>query len=220
MRPASAPETKAASYSSLAAAPARALPAGSEGSAGTASSARRHVAPAGIQHDMTSASQKQDDVSSTGDDRRRSRQQQHWPGHVMPGHLDSRLRHDAAMSVPVNKAAQSSDAGVNDFAAYTPQELADHLQQLKKEFREIYSSILDGDSQSPRQVAAQGVSLLALPCCQVAAYTVLIFGFSGAHAIAWHGHRSCGLQQIWCSLHQACWPREACLQAVVCSSCL
>ncbi len=87
----------------------------------------------------------------------------------MAQHLDSTLRDDAAMPAPVNKAAQSSDAGVNDFAAYTPQELADHLQQLKKEFREIYSSILDEDSQSPRQAAAQGVSLLALPYCQVAA---------------------------------------------------
>lgn len=87
----------------------------------------------------------------------------------MPGQLSSTLRDDAAMPALVNKAAQRSDAGVNDFAAYTPQELADHLQQLKKEFREIYSSILDGDSQSPRQVAAEGVSLLALLSCQVAA---------------------------------------------------
>ncbi len=105
----------------------------------------------------------------------------------MAGHLDLTLRDDAAMPTPVDKAAQSSDAGVNDFAAYTPQELADHLQQLKKEFREIYSSILDEDSQSPCQVAAEGVSLLGLPSCQVAAYTVLVFGFSEAHVVAWHG---------------------------------
>ncbi|KAL0045383.1 hypothetical protein WJX82_005375 [Trebouxia sp. C0006] len=64
---------------------------------------------------------------------------------------------DAAMPALVNKAAQRSDAGMNDFAAYTPQELADHLQQLKKEFREIYSSILDEDSHSPCRVAAEGV---------------------------------------------------------------
>lgn len=218
VRPASAPETKAAPYSSLSAAPAWAAPAGSEGSAGTARSARRHPAPAGVQPDMTSASQKHDDVSPAGANRLCSRQQQHRPGHVMAGHLDSTLRDDAAMPAPVNKAAQSSVAGVNDFAAYTPQELADHLQQLKKEFREIYSSILDGDSHSLCQVAAEGVSLLALPRCQVAACTVLVFGFSGAHAVAWHGCRSCGLQQTWWLL-QACWPWKLCLQAVVCSSC-
>ncbi len=171
VRPASAPETKAAPYSSLAAAPAWALPAGSKGSAGTAHSARGHPAPAGIQHDMISASQRHHNVPPAGANRPHSRQQQHWPGHVMPGQLSSTLRDDGAMP------AQSSDAGVDDFAAYTPQELADHLQQLKKEFREIYSSILDGDSQSPRQVAAEGVSLLALPCCQETAYTVLVFGF-------------------------------------------
>ncbi len=163
------------------------MPAVSKGSGGTAHGARRHPAPAGVQHDMTSASQNHHDVSPAGADRPRSRQQQHWPEHVMAGHLDLTLRDDAAMPTPVDKAAQSSDAGVNDFAAYTPQELADHLQQLKKEFREIYSSILDEDSQSPCQVAAEGVSLLGLPSCQVAAYTVLVFGFSEAHVVAWHG---------------------------------
>ncbi len=130
---------------------------------------------------MTNASQRHHDVSPAGADMPRSRQQQHWPERVMPGHLDLELRDDAAMPAPVNKAAQSSDVRLNGFAAYTPQELADHLQQLKKEFREIYSSILDEDSQSPRQVAAKGVSLLALPCCQETAYTVLVFGFFKAH---------------------------------------
>ena len=135
----------------------------------------------------------------------------------MAGHLDSTLRDSAAMPAPVNKAAQSNVAGVNDFAAYTPQELADHLQQLKKEFREIYSSI-DGDSHSPCQVAAEGVSLLALPSCQVAAYMVYVSGFSGARVIAWHGHQLCGLQQIWWLL-QSCQPWQLCMQAVVHSSC-
>ncbi|KAL0039884.1 hypothetical protein WJX77_010830 [Trebouxia sp. C0004] len=164
VRPASALETKAAPYSSLPAAPAWAAPAGSEGSAGTAHGVRWHPAPAPVQPDMTSASQRQQDVSPAGADRPCNRQQQHWPGCAMPGHLDLTLRDDAAMPAPVSKAAQSTDAGVNDFAAYTPQELADHLQQLKKEFREIYSSILDGDSQSPCQVEAEGAGEKAGLC--------------------------------------------------------
>lgn len=177
--------------------PAWALPAGSKGSAGIARSARGHPAPAGFQHDMTSANQKKHNVSPAGADRPRSRQQPYWSGSVMAEHLDSTLRDDAAMPALVNKAAQRSDAGMNDFAAYTPQELADHLQQLKKEFREIYSSILDEDSHSPCRVAAEGVSLLALPCFQETAYTVLVCGFFEAHVVAWHDSPRRGLQQIW-----------------------
>lgn len=134
----------------------------------------------------------------------------------MAEHLDSTLRDDAAMPGPVNKAAQSSDVGMNDFAAYTPQELADHLQHLKKEFREIYSHILDGDSGSPCQIAAQEVSLLALPSCQVVAYMVHVLAFPVAHVIVWHRHQSCGLQQIWWLL--PCWPWELCMQTEMCSS--
>lgn len=43
-------------------------------------------------------------------------------------------------------------------SACTPQELADHLDKLKKEFRQIYSTILDGDAQLP-EAAATVVSL-------------------------------------------------------------
>ena len=43
-------------------------------------------------------------------------------------------------------------------SAYTPQELADHMDKLKKEFRQICSTILDGDAQLP-EAAATVVSL-------------------------------------------------------------
>ena len=46
-------------------------------------------------------------------------------------------------------------------SAHTPQELADHLDKLKKEFRQIYSTLLDGDAQhSQQQQSALLVSYL------------------------------------------------------------
>ena len=59
---------------------------------------------------------------------------------------------------PADETADCHAAGW-EASAYTPQELADHLEKLKKEFRQIYSTILDGEAQLP-DAAAAVVSLL------------------------------------------------------------
>ena len=46
------------------------------------------------------------------------------------------------------EAAGCHGAAGLDSSAYTPQELADHLDKLKKEFRQICSTLLDGDAQA------------------------------------------------------------------------
>lgn len=66
------------------------------------------------------------------------------------------------ISLPAaDEAAGCHGAAESAASAYTPQELADHLAQLKTEFRQIYSTILDGDTQPccPEEAAACVVSL-------------------------------------------------------------
>ena len=70
---------------------------------------------------------------------------------------------DATQNGPQQLATGGPDAAYNKAlaAAYTPQELAAHLDHLKREFRQIYSAILDGDGpQSSQQEAAFLVSIL------------------------------------------------------------
>ena len=59
---------------------------------------------------------------------------------------------------PADEAADCH-AAEGEASASTPQELADHLDKLKKEFRQIYSTVLDGEAQLP-EAAATVVSLL------------------------------------------------------------
>lgn len=52
------------------------------------------------------------------------------------------------IQLPVAEATAECHGAVRlQASAHTPQELADHLDKLKKEFRQIYSTILDGDAK-------------------------------------------------------------------------
>ena len=55
------------------------------------------------------------------------------------------------MGCRADGAAGSIDVDLPVCSAYTPQELADHLGELKREFREICSNVLNDSSREQHQ---------------------------------------------------------------------
>ena len=94
-------------------------------------------------------------------------------------------------------AEDSCGAAGLQASAYAPQELADHRDKLKKEFRQIYSTILDGDGQpSHKQEAAlMVVSLLVKLAC---------------------GAKRLSGVTAWGSEQQSCLPATLCACVAVC----
>lgn len=82
-------------------------------------------------------------------------------GHNAAGHLQSHAAVEGQLECRADGAAGSIDLPV--CSAYTPQELADHLGELKREFREICSNVLNDNSREQHQPGpAAAVSLLFL----------------------------------------------------------
>lgn len=57
------------------------------------------------------------------------------------------------------EAAECDGAAGLEPSAYTPQELAAHLDKLKQEFRQICSTLLDGDTEATRQWGTAAVAV-------------------------------------------------------------
>ena len=89
----------------------------------------------------------------------RAQQQQGWVRQSVLGLQGLGFKAAPDMFAKAEEAAQAGGAGVNELAAFTPSELADHLLQLKKEFRQIYSSILDDDTLQAHEGMTAAVSL-------------------------------------------------------------
>lgn len=90
-------------------------------------------------------------------------QQQDWVRQSVLGPSGVGLTAAPEILAKAEEAAQT--VGVDELAAFTPSELADHLLQLKREFRQIYSSILDDGLLQSREGMTAAVSLI--DCCLV-----------------------------------------------------
>lgn len=138
------------------------LPLASGGSAPVSHGDRGLLAPAAVYEH--SASLRPHGASSSADAvSLGTAQQQDWVRQSVLGPSGVGLTAAPEILAKAEEAAQT--VGVDELAALTPEELADHLLQLKREFRQIYSSILNNDALQSREGMTAAASLL--DCCFV-----------------------------------------------------
>ncbi len=160
-QPALALHACAAPSSSLPIPPLWSSPSRSQNTAGAEHAGRVYSPPTGIQQDI--CANPRSHIPSVKAEARRVRQPEALSGQSVHGQPE--LTFCAAsqtQSMDIDVAGLSHDAEIHDCS---PQELADHLDKLKREFREICSTILDDDRRQPHPHDTAGpVSCGTLTC--------------------------------------------------------